>query len=151
MDEGTSNVLSGLCRREGCSTRSHIPLQVTRIYVFCLKVTVYNSIQRACIIGMALLSYNLSYEQKQTDVGKVTQYFTCRSNSETAKERIAPDVLRIAHVYRAICCENWCTVAGMAITTNTHPLKQSGPVILLYGGSIPHVVSEEKSTPSDML
>lgn len=82
-------------------------------------------------------------------MGKVTQYFTHRSNSETAKERITPDVLRIAHVYRAICCENWCTVAGMAITTNTHPLKQSGPVILLCGGSIPYVVSEEKSTPSD--
>ena len=82
-------------------------------------------------------------------MGKVTQYFTHRSNSETAKERITPDVLRIAHVYRGICCENWCTVAGMAITTNTHPLKQSGPVILLYGGSIPYVVSEEKSTPSD--
>lgn len=32
----------------------------------------------------------------------------------------------------------------------THPLKQSGPVILLYGGSIPYAVSEEKSTPSDM-
>lgn len=36
----------------------------SHIYVFCLKVTVYNSIQKACIIGMALLSHNLPYEQR---------------------------------------------------------------------------------------
>jgi len=63
---------------------------------------------------------------------------------------MTPDVLFVAHVYKVICCEKWCTVAGMAITTNTHSLKPSGPVILLYGGSVPYIVSEEKSTPSDM-
>lgn len=69
----------------------------------------------------------------------------------TAKQlRITSDVLRVAHVHKAVCCENWCTVAGMTITTNIHPLKQPVPVILLYGISIPYVVSEEKSTPSDM-
>lgn len=83
-------------------------------------------------------------------MGKVTQYFTHRGNSQTVGERITPDVLRIAHVYGAVCCENWCTVVGMAVTTNIHPLKQPGPVILHYGVSILDVVSEEKSTPSDM-
>lgn len=41
-------------------------------------------------------------------------------------------------------------IAGMAITANTHPLKQPGTATLHCGGFIPHVISEERSTPLEM-
>lgn len=41
-------------------------------------------------------------------------------------------------------------VAGMTITANTYPLKQSGTATLHCGGFIPCVISEERSTPLEM-
>lgn len=124
--------------RDGCSEgrfsrtfrgHTHLYLLFQSDHVQCYPKSVCKR------YGTALLQPALRAELDRC--GRSYPVFQSQSNSKRAEKRVTPDVLHIAHVYRAICCENRCAIAEMAITANTQPLKLSGTVILLYGGSIP--------------
>lgn len=58
-------------------------------------------------------------------------------STEVASERAKESITHSAHVHGTVCCRNGCTVAGMAITANTQPLKQSGTATLLLVAPFP--------------